>query len=159
MARQHPVLVVDDEPDIAGLLVALLESEGYHTVVATSGGEALELIAQMKPAAVVLDLSLPDIDGCEVLRQLKAGRASASIPVIVVSAYTGRLSDGDKALSHAVFEKPFNLDDFIDTVGRLYEQVRKPAVVHQRGAIPQAIPIAAKPAPGCVYPASAKVQA
>jgi len=162
MARPHPVLVVDDEPDIAGLLVALLESEGYRTMVAASGGEALALIAQMKPAAVVLDLSLPDFDGCDVLRQIKASRASAAIPVIVVSAYTGRLSDRDKALSHAVFEKPFNLDALLDAIGPLYEQARKSAVravVEHGGAVPEVIPIPAKPAAGCLYPAGTQAQA
>lgn len=145
MARQDCILVVDDEPDIAGLLVALLESEGYCTTLARSGSEALDLISRVKPVAIVLDLSLPDVDGLEVLRRLKACKASAAIPVIVLSAYTGRLTAKDKALLHAVFEKPFNLDEFTGTVGRLCEEACKPVVrasLRQRGTAPRSISIA-----------------
>lgn len=112
------VLVVDDEPDIRYLVGALLQSEGYQTKLADSGSKALDFVAEEKPDAIVLNLSLPDIDGIAVLHRIKQNVETADIPIVIMSAYTGRLSKKDRALSYAVFEKPFDLDEFVKTIGR-----------------------------------------
>lgn len=143
MTRQGPVLVVDDEPDVGSLVVALLQSEGYPTALASSGKQALELVARLKPAAVVLDLSLPDLDGLQVLHTLKTRSESSHIPVIVVSAYTARLSAADKDLLHAVFEKPFDLDELTQAVARLRESTHKARrAAAERPVGPSIVPVA-----------------
>ncbi|MCC6830510.1 MAG: response regulator [Thermoleophilia bacterium] len=83
MSGQRPVLVVDDEPLILRGLTASLTAAGYTVVTAVTGGGALEAAALRQPAAVVLDLRLPDMDGVEVCRRL---REWSEVPVIVVSA-------------------------------------------------------------------------
>ena len=78
------VLVVDDDPAICRTVRAGLEARGYDVAVATSGGAALESCAEDVPDVVVLDLGLPDVDGVEVITQL---RTWTDLPIIVLSAH------------------------------------------------------------------------
>jgi two-component system, OmpR family, KDP operon response regulator KdpE len=82
----RPVLVVDDEALILRALTASLGAAGYHVATAVDGRSALEAAALRHPAAVVLDLRLPDMDGVEVCRRL---REWTDVPIIVVSALDG----------------------------------------------------------------------
>jgi two-component system, OmpR family, KDP operon response regulator KdpE len=77
------VLVVDDEPPITRALSAALKARGYRVEVATNGQQALDQTALRDPAAVILDLGLPDLDGIDVLRRL---RGWSDVPVIVLTA-------------------------------------------------------------------------
>jgi two-component system KDP operon response regulator KdpE len=76
------ILLVDDEPSIQRAATALLRTRGYSVVVAGSGAEALEAFEPVRPAVVILDLGLPDMDGVEVCRRL---RARADVPILVLS--------------------------------------------------------------------------
>ena len=76
-AREHPgsvrrVLVVDDNVDSAEMLQMLLGTMGYEAQIAHDGGSALELVASQRPHVVLLDIGLPDMDGYEVARQIRA---------------------------------------------------------------------------------------
>lgn len=77
------ILVVDDEPAILRALTAALAARGYGVVTATTGEEALDRVMRSSPSAMVLDLGLPDIDGIEVCRRL---RAWSEVPIIVLTA-------------------------------------------------------------------------
>jgi two-component system KDP operon response regulator KdpE len=107
------ILVVDDEPAIRRLLSGVLKRAGYAVIEAATGREALRLVPARRPAAVLLDLGLPDLDGLEVLEQLRRDDAT---PVIVVSIrdateekvaaldlgaddYVGKPFDGDELLA------------------------------------------------------------
>ena len=79
------ILVVDDEPEMAAMISRYLLQEGYKTVTATSGSEALKLAARELPFAVTLDIIMPDMDGWEVLQGLKKNPETRDIPVIIVS--------------------------------------------------------------------------
>src|SRR5713101_1078551 len=79
------VLVVEDDPVAAELLARQIERVGFRTEVARSGGEAVTMAKDRKPAAITLDILLPDMDGWEVLTLLKRDPATSDIPVIVVS--------------------------------------------------------------------------
>jgi len=85
MKIKDRVLVIEDERSIETFIVALLEANGYDVIVAHSGQEALSLATSHCPDLLLLDLGLPDIDGMEVLR---AVRAWSYMPVVVVSART-----------------------------------------------------------------------
>jgi adenylate cyclase len=80
-----PVLVVEDDPDIAAVLRTYLESDGYAVEVATDGQQAIHAAREHRPLAITLDISLPKLDGWSVLNALKREPATADIPVIVVS--------------------------------------------------------------------------
>jgi signal transduction histidine kinase/CheY-like chemotaxis protein len=79
------VLIVEDDHRSAGLLRVYLEDAGYAVAIARDGIEALDLIRRLAPAAVILDVLLPRLNGWEVLAQLKSDPASAAIPVVIVS--------------------------------------------------------------------------
>lgn len=88
------ILVVDDEENIRILMRDLLCAEGYKPLLASDGSEALKTALEKLPNLILLDLILPDIDGFDVCRQLKANPATANIPIIIVS---GRREDADIA--------------------------------------------------------------
>ena len=80
------LLIVDDEPQVRKLLETLLQHEGYQTLTAGSGEEALQLVAQQPPDLILLDIMMPGMDGYEVASQLKGDEATAGIPIIMLSA-------------------------------------------------------------------------
>lgn len=80
------LLIVDDEPQVRKLLETLLQHEGYQTLSAGSGEEALQLVAKQPPDLILLDIMMPGMDGYEVASQLKGNLVTASIPIIMLSA-------------------------------------------------------------------------
>jgi two-component system KDP operon response regulator KdpE len=109
------VLVVDDEPQMARALVINLKARRYAVDVAADGAQALRLAAERHPDVVLLDLGLPDMDGVEVLRGL---RAWTRVPVIVLSA---RHSSDEKvsaldAGADDYVTKPFGMDELMARV-------------------------------------------
>ncbi len=104
------VLVVDDEAPIRRFLRALLQVDGYAVAEADSGAAALEAAARLLPAVIVLDLGLPDLDGLDVVRRL---RAWTSTPIVILSA-RGREADKVAALDLGADDyltKPFGADE------------------------------------------------
>ncbi|MBV8658736.1 MAG: two-component system response regulator [Burkholderiales bacterium] len=86
--EKHTVLVVDDTPENLSLMSGLLRND-YKVKVAHSGERALQIVGgEAKPDLILLDIMMPEMDGYEVLRRLQADRASASIPVIFLTAMT-----------------------------------------------------------------------
>lgn len=84
------ILIVDDQPDNRDMLAALLATEGYQTVQAASGMEAMDQIAKETPQLILLDVSMPDMDGYAVASLLKADPKTSGIPIIMVTAHAGR---------------------------------------------------------------------
>jgi CheY-like chemotaxis protein len=80
------ILIVDDDPAITTLLKLSFELEGHVVVTAASGPEALELARQVHPAAMVVDVMMPEMDGLEVVRRLRANPDTATIPIVCLSA-------------------------------------------------------------------------
>ncbi|PKP33430.1 MAG: hypothetical protein CVT99_00305 [Bacteroidetes bacterium HGW-Bacteroidetes-16] len=79
------ILVVDDDPKIVRQISDSLKESGYHIIATTSGIEALRLAQKHKPIAITLDIVMPDLDGWEVLQQLKTNPETTNIPVIIIS--------------------------------------------------------------------------
>jgi len=109
------ILVVDDEPGILAAMVPLLESHGYEVATATTGHAALEVFDRHPAHLVILDLGLPDLDGVEVCRRLREGRA---VPIIILSA-RGAETDKVGALDAGADDyvtKPFGPDELLARV-------------------------------------------
>jgi len=109
------ILIVDDEPNIIGTLGPLLRARGYDVSEAMTGRAALAAVDREPPDLVVLDLGLPDVDGVEVCRRIRAG---LSVPIIVLSA---RGAEGDKvrALDMGADDyvtKPFGTEELLARV-------------------------------------------
>jgi len=104
------ILIVDDEVQNRKLLEALLRPEGYLTLSVGGGGEALAAIAQRAPDLILLDVMMPGMDGYQVAGILKASRATASIPIIMLTAindHAARLA-GLNAGAEDFLTKPFD---------------------------------------------------
>lgn len=104
------ILVVDDDPQIVRLVRAYLEQSGYAVSSAADGAGALRLIRSERPDLVVLDLMLPDRDGWEITRIVRADPAFARTPIIMLTA---RVEDADKVIGLELgaddyLTKPFN---------------------------------------------------
>lgn len=115
------VLVVDDEPQIVRALVISLKARGYEVDSAPDGATALALAARRRPDVVVLDLGLPDVDGVDVIREL---RGRTRVPILVLSA---RHSSDEKvgaldAGADDYVTKPFGMDELL---ARLRAAVRR----------------------------------
>ncbi|MCX8033774.1 MAG: response regulator [Thermodesulfovibrio sp.] len=113
------IMVVDDEKNILMLYQSELEDEGYEVVAANSGKEALELFDKEKPDLVTLDIMMPDIDGIQVLRQLK--EKNPNIPVIMLTAYDYR-DDFSIWASDAYVVKSSDLGSLKDTIKQVAEK-------------------------------------
>jgi two-component system phosphate regulon response regulator PhoB len=87
MAKQH-ILVVDDEDDLLELIRYNLSKEGYRVTCVGNGEDALRLARKITPDLLVLDVLLPQVDGLEVCKQLKADSATRHIPIIMLTAKT-----------------------------------------------------------------------
>jgi two-component system, OmpR family, KDP operon response regulator KdpE len=109
------ILIVDDEPNILATLAPLLRSRGYEVSTAMSGRAAIEAVERDNPDLIVLDLGLPDIDGVDVTRLVRDGRAT---PIVVLSA---RGAEGDKvraldAGADDYVTKPFGTEELMARV-------------------------------------------
>lgn len=89
-AANQPVLIIDDSVDVHRLLSTRLKSEDIAIIGACSGEEGIELAKTHKPAVIILDLDLPDMDGFEILRLLKEDAGTMHTPVMVLSAMQSR---------------------------------------------------------------------
>lgn len=105
------VLIVDDTPDNITLLANLLKDK-YQTKVATSGATALQIVASSKVDLILMDIMMPEMDGIETCRRLKAEEATASIPVIFLTAKNLQKDEAMGRSAGAVdfLRKPVNPD-------------------------------------------------
>jgi two-component system, cell cycle response regulator len=110
MKQTSTVLIVDDQKFGREALQVALESEGYHLVPASSGPEALELAAGIRPDVVLLDVMMPDMDGFEVCRRMRQDPLLSEVPVILVTALDDRQSriEGIEAGADDFVSKPFD---------------------------------------------------
>jgi DNA-binding response OmpR family regulator len=143
---QETILVVDDEPHIVELATLYLENEGFRVISAPDGVQALKKIEMERPALVVLDLMLPELDGWEVCRQV---RTKSNTPIIMLTA---RSDDVDKIVGLELgaddyLTKPFNPRELVARVKAVLRRAAAP--VEQPGgpeALVQAGPLAVDPA-------------
>jgi PAS domain S-box-containing protein len=117
MQQPNAVLVVDDDPAAQELMARFLQREGFKAIPATSGKQALEIVKELRPVAITLDVMMPGMDGWAVLTALKSDPATAEIPVIVVSIVD------DKNLGYSLgaseyLTKPIDRDRFSKVLDR-----------------------------------------
>jgi two-component system, cell cycle response regulator DivK len=89
----HRILYVEDNDDNVYMLKSRLERKGFNVIVARDGAEGIAMAVDQKPALILMDLSLPVIDGWEATRQLKARPDTRHIPIIVITAHA---MEGDR---------------------------------------------------------------
>ncbi|MFO3723698.1 response regulator [Pseudomonas sp. HLMP] len=118
MSQPATLLVIDDEPQIRKFLRISLVSQGYKVIEAATGGEGLAQAALARPDLVVLDLGLPDMDGQQVLREL---REWSAVPVMVLSVRASEVQKVDALDGGAndYVTKPFGIQEFLARIRAL----------------------------------------
>ena len=117
---------VEDEPDSRDLMVALLTSNGAKVTAVSTAGEALAQLNGHVPDLMIADIGLPDQDGYELIRQVRAIDSARGLPAVALTAYA-QPNDRDRALA-AGFQlhiaKPVHPAEFVHTVGELVQRFR-----------------------------------
>jgi len=116
-AAQHTVLVIDDDPNALDLLGRTLQAAGMRVVTASDGAEAMRLARSLHPAAITLDVTMPGMNGWQVLRELKADPDTHDIPVVMVT-----MTD-DRELGYTLgatefLTKPVDRGQLVQLLGR-----------------------------------------
>ncbi|TVY10839.1 response regulator [Paenibacillus cremeus] len=120
---KRKLLIVDDQNGIRILLMEVFSSEGYETYQASNGKLALEIVRNVSPDLVLLDMKIPGMDGLDILKHIKS--IDASIKVIMMTAY-GELDMIKEATDLGAimhFTKPFDIDELRQAVN---QQLRSP---------------------------------
>ena len=121
------ILLVDDEEDILDFLELILEEQGYSVLKATSGREALAAAQMNRPELILLDIMMPEMDGWEVLKLLKADEEVSHIPVAMLTART-EMKDKIQGLQEGAIDyicKPFATKELLDKLEIILAQVRR----------------------------------
>jgi CheY-like chemotaxis protein len=113
MKSKLTVLVVEDDKDARDSFTEVLEEEGYHVAEAADGREAVVYLSDNRPAAIVLDLMMPRLDGWAVASLMRQGRLP-QVPIVVVTAATDHW--GYPAPPNRVLKKPVDLQELLDAV-------------------------------------------
>lgn len=114
---------MDDDDVIRQLITVNLELEGFEVIPAVDGQDALEKVKDARPHVVTLDVMMPRVDGWEAAARLRQDPDTAHVKVVLLSARAQEadIQRGEKIGVDAYLTKPFDPDDLIDTVRRLFE--------------------------------------
>ena len=118
------ILVVDDEAEIRSLLAAVLQNKGYEVVTAEDGAAALQAVPRERPAVILMDLSMPRMNGMDALPEIK--RLDGEVPVIICTAHAD-LATAVRAMKLGAYDyltKPFDVELLILTLERAVERHR-----------------------------------
>src|SRR3954463_6035919 len=123
------ILIVEDERGLTDVLAYNLQREGYETLVAHDGPEGLRKAQMQLPDVVILDLMLPGMDGLEVCRQLRAGKQTGKIPILMLTA---KGEEMDQVVGFSVgaddyVTKPFSVKPLLQRIRALQRRVDQSA--------------------------------
>ena len=128
MIDKKRILVVDDEPDFAGIVQQNLEKEGFDVEVAYDGEEGLEKVRANPPDAIVLDVMMPGKDGYQVCSELKADDRFADIPIILLTAVASHVTstryshrDGMSTEADDYLAKPASAEQITESIKGLLD--------------------------------------
>ncbi len=112
------ILVVEDNETNMYLIKFMLEKSGYEVIEAREGAEGVALAVQEKPDLIIMDIQLPDIDGLEATKRIRASEADGEIPIIALTSFA-MVGDREKALAAGCtgyLQKPINPETFITEI-------------------------------------------
>jgi two-component system, cell cycle response regulator DivK len=112
------VLIVEDNADNIYLIAFLLKNQGYNVLVANSGREGITMAIQERPDLILMDIQMPDIDGLEATRQIRASVVDDSIPIVALTSYA-MAGDRQRALAAGCtgyIEKPIDPEFIIGQI-------------------------------------------
>ncbi len=115
MKKKKRILIVEDNEANLYLISFILKNSGYEVIEAREGLKGVELAIKEKPDLIIMDIQLPDIDGLEATRLIRASEADTKIPIVALTSYA-MTGDREKALAagcSGYIEKPINPDTFM----------------------------------------------
>ncbi|MBP7216168.1 MAG: response regulator transcription factor [Candidatus Omnitrophica bacterium] len=135
------ILIVDDEKDIIKMLEYNLKKEGFRTIAAHDGAEALDKAASQHPDLIVLDLMLPEIDGLEVCKTLKKEEKTSHVPIIMLTA---KAQETDKIVGLELgaddyMTKPFSPNELIARIKAVLRRMKEEDAAHDQITIGEMI--------------------
>jgi CheY-like chemotaxis protein len=121
VSEQRLILIADDDEDILALVKAVLERSGHEVVAVGDGAEALASVRARRPDLAVLDITMPHVDGLEVLRRLRADAETTALPVVLLSAQAQEadVARGFATGASAYVKKPFSPRELAARVAEL----------------------------------------
>jgi DNA-binding response OmpR family regulator len=119
------ILVIDDEFEIVELTKMILEKEGFAVIGADSGMNALTQLQDLRPDLILLDVNMPEMDGWEVLKVLKADDATARIPVILftIKSEVRDKVHGIQGGAYDYITKPFSYDELVSRIQTIFDKL------------------------------------
>ena len=120
------IMIVDDEPQVAEVLATSLQRQGHSTTVVHSGKEALERLRSVSPDAMFLDVSMPGMNGLDVMAEVRRLKPSLAVVVITGHATAEEIEDVKKLGAVDVIQKPSALTHFHQAIERLHHTAKKP---------------------------------
>jgi two-component system cell cycle response regulator DivK len=118
------VLVVEDNEQNRYLMEYMLEKSGFTVFLARTGAEAMAMAINERPDLILMDIQLPDLDGLEVTRRIRASEADGKIPIVAVTSFA-MAGDRQKALAagcNGYIEKPINPESFLSEIHKYCEE-------------------------------------
>jgi CheY-like chemotaxis protein len=120
------ILIAEDHPDTRLLLHYVLVGEGFEVTDAEDGAAALQSLSQKRPDLILTDLMMPQIDGIELIRRVRAQDEFANLPIVAMSAYGHEnLAKASLNGATAIIRKPLDMEDLVDTIARLLPEQGK----------------------------------
>ena len=114
-ADERPVLIVDDDEAIRQFVAKALEAEGLTVVLAENGKRALERLRDLRPCMILLDISMPEMDGFQFLDAYRS-TPEPHAPIVLFSAEPDAAQRAETVRVDGVLAKPFNLEELFDVV-------------------------------------------
>jgi DNA-binding response OmpR family regulator len=112
----YPILVVDDDPTILDLIAQVLLEEGYDVLTSSDGSAALSVASERLPKLILLDLMMPQMNGWQVVGELKASSRTRAIPILLLSARRDVAKTASELGVTAYLEKPFDIEELLGCV-------------------------------------------
>ena len=119
MTERPMILVVEDDDAVAMMIQDYLSGHEYRTARAADGREAVEMVQQLRPDLIVMDLMMPRLTGGEAATALRRDPLTEKIPIVAISAVADVTSIAEMLPLDEILPKPFDLDDLIATIERL----------------------------------------
>lgn len=123
--KKELILLVDDDEHILRSLEIYLKMEEFRVITASGGREAINILEEVRPDLIVLDIMMPEIDGFQVLKSVKDNPKVSSVPVIMLTAKSQDvdvLKGYDQGIA-SYMTKPFNLNELVDNINLIIESV------------------------------------
>jgi len=132
--KRDVILIVDDDPSNRLLLKEILTSNGYEVKMARKGGEALNMVQEDPPSAVILDVLLPDMNGLQICRKMKSSKQTRFIPIVLLTALRGNQEriQGIEAGADDFISKPVHRVELITRIKSLVRIKRLNEILEQK---------------------------